>query len=272
VPLTLPPVRARIVLAIFASVALASAASQVIFTSLRGHPVPVAEAVAHSGFVWMLFGALSFIAFWTARRFPLEASRPLTSVPAHVGAFAIISATHTLLYLPFAHFVLWPDRPLDPIVTSMVANLRGDVFIYGAMVGGYYLYAFAASARQREAQPAEPQSPPSYLTRIALRDEGRVEFIEVADVERIEADGDYVWVHAKAGSKLLRQSIGSLEKQLDPAHFARVHRSAIVRLAGIGELQPLFHGEFVAIMRSGARVKVSRTYRSAVTEALGIKR
>lgn len=265
------PVRPRVVLAIFAAISIASGGAQVAFGVLRGMPVQPAQVLAHAAFIWMLFGALSFVAIWTARRFPLEPSRLATSAPAHLAAFIAMSMTHTALYLPAAHFLTGPERPMDPLLPSLILNLRGDIFLYGAMVGAYYLYAQIVAGRNRPAPATPPAAAPRYLTRIPLRDDGRVGFIDVADVERIEAEGDYVRIHTRKGARLLRQSLTGLEQQLDPAQFARVHRSKIIRLAAIGELQPMFHGEFVAIMASGARVKVSRTYGGTLRSALGLE-
>jgi hypothetical protein len=232
--------------------------------------------LANATFIWMLFGALSFIAIGAARRFPLEKGNLARALPVHAGAFGAISMTHTLLYVPFSHAVLDRAGPLgmgEEIAISLLANLRGDIFIYGAMVGAYYLHAFMTAHQQAPAVPARPIADADYLTRIPLKDDGRVGFIEVDDIESIEADGDYVRICFAGGraSRLVRQSLSSLEKQLDPRQFVRVHRSSIVRLAAIQALEPMFHGEFVAIMESGARVKVSRTYRAALTSSIGLK-
>ena len=273
-----PAVRPRNILSLFAVISAASGLAQIGSNLLRGAPANPLEAFVHAGFIWMLFGILSLVAIETARRFPLERSRLAQSLPRHAAAFVAISMTHTVLYVPFARLVLGragAATMADEIVVSLISNLRGDIFIYGGMIGAYYLFALY---RQNTAKPvvdAQPVAAPvaqaSYVTRIPLKEEGRVAFVETAEVERIEADGDYVRIHTKRGARLHRQSLATLERQLDPSQFARVHRSTIVRLADIGELQPMFPGEFVAIMTSGARVKVSRTYRTGLVEALGMK-
>lgn len=277
-----PPVKPRNVFALFAAISIASGLSQVAFAAIRGIPLQTGDVtgmLANATFIWMLFGALSFIAIGAARRFPLEKANLLRALPVHAGAFATISMTHTLLYVPFTHLVLGRTGPVsmgEEIAVSLLANLRGDIFIYGAMVGAYYLHAYMTAHGERAPAPAEPPPQPAaqhYLTRIPLKDDGRVGFIETDDIESIEADGDYVRVCFAGGraSRLIRQSLSSLEKELDPRQFVRVHRSAIVRLAAIQALEPMFHGEFVAIMESGARVKVSRTYRAALTSSIGLK-
>ncbi len=93
--------------------------------------------------------------------------------------------------------------------------------------------------------------------------------IAVAEVEWIEAADNDVAVHAADGSGLLREPLKSLEARLDPARFARVHRSALVNLARVRELRPLPSGDYLLTIRSGARVTLSRTYRDAVLARLG---
>jgi DNA-binding LytR/AlgR family response regulator len=280
-----PAVKPRNVFALFAAISIASGLSQVVFSVIRGIPLQAGDVMgmlANATFIWMLFGALSLIAIEAARRFPIEKSNLTRALPVHAGAFVAISMTHTLLYVPFTHLVLGRAGRIgmgEEIAISLIANLRGDIFIYGAMVGAYYLHAYMAaqSSQTASATPAERDAAPAqsahYLTRIPLKDDGRVGFIDVGDIEQIEADGDYVRVYFAGGraSRLIRQSLSSLEKELDPRQFVRVHRSAIVRLAAIQALEPMFHGEFVAIMDSGARVKVSRTYRAALTSSIGLK-
>ncbi len=107
--------------------------------------------------------------------------------------------------------------------------------------------------------------------RIAVPDRGRIGFVTVDEIERIEADGDQVRIFTAARSHRLRERLRDLEVRLDPARFARVHRSTIVNLNRVVEMQPWFHGEFVLVMAGGAKVKLSRTYRTAVAKLLGGK-
>jgi len=284
---TYPPVRPFRVLLIFAAIAAASAGTRIVLATALRFQISAEQTLLEPAFVWLLFGALAVPVVAVARRFPLAGSGLAGAIPAHLAAFVGISMTHTLLYRPFAHLVLFPERAMDPLVPSLLSSLRTDIFIYGGIVGAYYLRAHALTsfARGRLAEAlgsraAELQASLSaavtarptgdYLARIPLKNDGRVEFIDAADVERIEADGDYVRLHAGGSAQLLRQSLNAFEAQLDPRRFARVHRSAIVNVGRIRELQPMFHGEFVALMASGARVKVSRTYRGALMKALGI--
>ena len=106
-----------------------------------------------------------------------------------------------------------------------------------------------------------------YAERLMVRSAGRVVFLRVDEIDWIEAAGSYVRLHIGRDGHLLHEGIAALMSRLDPSRFARVHRSTIVNLDRVRELQPWFHGDAIAILRDGTRVQVSRTYR----EALGAK-
>ena len=112
---------------------------------------------------------------------------------------------------------------------------------------------------------------PRYLVRFPVKTRGRIRFVEAGEIESVEAQGDYLQLHTEAGSHQVRDSLDELEQQLDPDQFVRIHRSTIVNWRRIVELQPYFHGEYVAILRSGRKLKVSRTYRDNLTRVIGRK-
>jgi two-component system LytT family response regulator len=109
----------------------------------------------------------------------------------------------------------------------------------------------------------------NYLERLVIKASGRIYFLETNEIDWIEAEGNYVSVHSGKKSHLLRETISSLEAQLDPKKFVRVHRSSIVRLDRIKELQPWFHGEYRIILHDGTQLTLSRNQRDKLQEALG---
>jgi two-component system LytT family response regulator len=115
----------------------------------------------------------------------------------------------------------------------------------------------------------EIRSRDQYLDRLLVRTGERSFFVNTSEIDWIEAQANYVRVHAGPAAHLLRESIGGLEDRLDPKKFRRIHRSAIVNLDQIQELQPWFHGEHRLLMRTGAELRVSRTYRKNVGVADG---
>jgi two-component system, LytTR family, response regulator len=115
----------------------------------------------------------------------------------------------------------------------------------------------------------ELKAGPNYLERLVIKNGGRVFFLHVQDVHCIEAEGNYVRVYDNQKGYLLRETISSLAEQLDPKQFLRIHRSAIVKIDRIKEMQPWFHGEYRIIMENGKQLALSRNYRANLQEAVG---
>ncbi|HUQ83533.1 MAG TPA: LytTR family DNA-binding domain-containing protein [Gemmatimonadaceae bacterium] len=103
-----------------------------------------------------------------------------------------------------------------------------------------------------------------YAERLMVKSAGRVLFLRADEVDWIEAAGSYVRLHVGREGHLLHEGIAAVMARLDPAKFARVHRSTIVNLDRVREVQPWFHGDAIAILRDGTRVQVSRTYRDSL--------
>ena len=99
-----------------------------------------------------------------------------------------------------------------------------------------------------------------HLDRIVIRNAGRVTFLPTNEIDWIEAAGNYVKIYSGKEQHILRETLKNLEARLDPAVFVRVHRSTILNVERIRELQPLFHGDCIAILRDGTRVTCSRSF------------
>jgi len=108
-----------------------------------------------------------------------------------------------------------------------------------------------------------------YSERLVVKTGGRVFFLNTDEIDWVEAEGNYVSIHTGKKSYLLRETIIGLESQLDPKAFVRIHRSSIVRLDRIKELQPWSHGEYHVILEDGTRLTLSRSYREKLQAALG---
>jgi two-component system LytT family response regulator len=107
-----------------------------------------------------------------------------------------------------------------------------------------------------------------YLSRIVLRESGRVSFQPVHEIDWIEAADYYVRIHVGKASHLLRESLAALEEQLDPRNFLRVHRSAIVNVRAIREMRPDWRNRHALVLASGAVVPLSRKRKRAVERVL----
>ncbi|MEM7260934.1 MAG: LytTR family DNA-binding domain-containing protein [Planctomycetota bacterium] len=108
-----------------------------------------------------------------------------------------------------------------------------------------------------------------YRDRLVVKSEGRVIFIGADDIDWIEAAGNYARLHVNDESHLIRETMIGLERKLDPEQFVRIHRSAIVNVRRIKEMQPLFHGEYLVVLESGNQLTLSRGYRDNLQRILG---
>jgi two-component system, LytTR family, response regulator len=124
----------------------------------------------------------------------------------------------------------------------------------------------AAPAPVAEA-PAAPRT--RYVDRLLIKSGGRVFFVRTGEIDWIEAAGNYVRLHVGRDAHLLRETMNTLATRLDPSIFIRVHRSTIVRVDCIREMQPWFSGEYVIVLRDGTKLKLSRGYREQVVTQLG---
>jgi two-component system LytT family response regulator len=102
-----------------------------------------------------------------------------------------------------------------------------------------------------------------------VRAEGRVLVIDLAAVDWIGAADNYVTLHAGAREHLVRDTIANFDRRLDPDRFVRIHRSTIVQIDRIAELQPDFHGDFTVRLKNGTSLALSRTFRARVEERFG---
>jgi two-component system LytT family response regulator len=101
-----------------------------------------------------------------------------------------------------------------------------------------------------------------------IKDRGQIFRIDVAEIERIDAAGDYMCIYTAEQTLVLRETMKDLEKRLDPRKFQRIHRSTIVNLDNIRSVKPHTNGECFLTLASGAQVKVSRSYRDVVARFL----
>ncbi|MBV8551864.1 MAG: response regulator transcription factor [Acidobacteriaceae bacterium] len=103
-------------------------------------------------------------------------------------------------------------------------------------------------------------SPRRYLKRLAVRSAGKTVFVDIEDVDWIEAAENYAQLHVGRAGHLVHVAMNRLEKSLDPEMFLRIHRSVIVNVRRIKELQPALHGEYVITLENGIRLQSGRMY------------
>ena len=105
---------------------------------------------------------------------------------------------------------------------------------------------------------------------MVIRAGGKVVFLDLAEVDWIEAAAaNYVKLNVGKESYLVREGIGRVSERLDPNRFVRIHRSVIVSLRKIKELQPCDNGEYIAVLRNGKELSCSRGYRTELQRLIG---
>ena len=101
-------------------------------------------------------------------------------------------------------------------------------------------------------------------TRIAVKSERGMSLLPVAEIHWIEADGDLVKLHAARATHVLRTTMAEIESRLPADQFVRIHRSAIVRIDGIHEIQPMFKGDYTLVLKNGTKLRSGRAHRAAI--------
>jgi two-component system LytT family response regulator len=125
-------------------------------------------------------------------------------------------------------------------------------------------------AKERLAHQQGPRS--RAAERLIVKTAGRVTFVNVADVDWIEAANYYSCLHVGAETHILRRSLAVLEQELRPETFCRIHRSTIVNVERITRLELRDDGEYAVVLESGARLRLSRRFRKSLQERLGLSR
>ena len=105
--------------------------------------------------------------------------------------------------------------------------------------------------------------------RLVVKSGGRLFFLRTDEIDWVEAAGNYVRLHVGNTSHLLRETMNAIEGRLDPEKFFRIHRSRIVNMERIQEMQPWLNGEYAVVLRTGTRLTLSRGYREKLQERLG---
>ncbi|HEX8696938.1 MAG TPA: LytTR family DNA-binding domain-containing protein [Longimicrobium sp.] len=106
------------------------------------------------------------------------------------------------------------------------------------------------------------------VTRLMVQVKDRIRFVRADEVDWFEAAGNYVRIHTGGQAHLIRATLAGLAGQLDPARFVRIHRSTVVNVDRIREVQPWFGGDYIAILEDGRQLRVSRSFRDSLLRPL----
>lgn len=110
---------------------------------------------------------------------------------------------------------------------------------------------------------------PQYLERLLIKSNGRIVFLKTREIDWIKADDKYLHLYFGKSNYLVRQSLSQMKTQLDPQIFAQIHRSIIINIERIKELQTMFNGEYNLVLENGAEVPLSRNYKNKLFDLIG---
>ncbi|MCA2990684.1 MAG: response regulator transcription factor [Gemmatimonas sp.] len=151
-----------------------------------------------------------------------------------------------------------------------LADGGGEARDGAAALAGLALGAGGSSAAAAPAAAGAAAPSGSYASRILVKQDGRMFFVKTTEIDWIEADRNYVRLHVGKTAHTIRERISHLEETLDPRLFARIHRSTIVNLNRVREMQQWFSGDYVVILEDGTRLRLSRHYRDRVEKQVGV--
>lgn len=237
---------------------------RVITTTLTGRPTTFSSAATDIPIIALWALATPFV-LRSARRFPVREARAARHAIVHLGigtAFVVGTNVAIRAALLDDGFVVL----LRSTALGLAAYYPAAIISYAVLVAlGHRLFAIVE-------QPAPAVAPPCEIDaeRLVIREWNRVHFVALDDIEWIEAANNHVVVHAAARTYKGRERISDVEARLDARRFVRVHRSALVHVAKIREVQPLMRGDQAIVLKSGTVVRVARSRRQALSEVLGV--
>lgn len=110
----------------------------------------------------------------------------------------------------------------------------------------------------------------AFRKRFAVRNRSHITFLDAVEVDWVEAEGNYVRFHVQGSTHLVRTSLAALDTELDPRDFVRIHRSLIVNVHRIREVESVFQGEYLVVLRDGTRLTSGKVFRERLERALGL--
>jgi two-component system LytT family response regulator len=171
----------------------------------------------------------------------------------------------------------WPPAPVLVFVTAFsdfavrAFDVEAADYVLKPFDAARLGRAVARARRALERRDGRPPSPGATAPeRLPVRIGDRVLLLDVADIDYVTAEGNYVEVHAAGKAYLVRETLTALEARLGGEDFRRIHRSIIVRLSRVQELATLFRGEYQVTLRDGTRLVAARRHRAALRAALGL--
>jgi len=248
---------------------LARSYSEIADEAKRGHFIGWDRALAIEISSHLVVAVLLPALYWMHRRWPMTAS--LRNFGIHVAGLVPFSIAHTLgmaaLRLLWFAAILGEAYSFPVTGDRLIYEFAKDVVTYIMLNAGIvalgYLLARAMPAPAPVAAAAPVAASPQLPERFAVRRRGGSEvMVEVADIDWVEASGNYAILHVGGDTFEIRSSLARLESELDARRFVRVHKSHIVNIARVTEVTPWMSGDWRIRLQDGAEMNLSRRYRA----------
>ncbi len=244
------------------------AASVIREYTRRGDPLVHWEPFAWEFTSVLCIGLLVPLVALFDRKFPINATRWSISMPAHLLATVPFSLLHVggMVALRKLIYVL-AGRTYDfgNIPSELLYEYRKDFLTYFFILAVIYLwhyYLHRLAPQESETDGHERRE------RFLVRKSNREVIINADEIDWVEASGNYAILHVNGDTYPVRMTMTAAERSLDPNRFARIHRSVIVNLDCIREIQPWFHGDHRIYLEDGTELNFSRRYRDRIKHLL----
>jgi DNA-binding LytR/AlgR family response regulator len=237
-------------------------------------PMSWAEAVTLEATSHAVVFALLPAIYWAHRRWPLMAGWRNLSVHALGSVVFCVVHVAAMLALRLALYPLVVGRAYrhGGLVEQLLYEYGKDVVTYAILSAGTIAFAQFLERREADKPPEPPPPPPAKpLDRFAVRKKGKEILLDAGDIAWIEAAGNYAILHVGGQTYEVRSSLTKLEGELDPRRFVRVHKSHMVNIARVREVEPWMSGDWRIRMDDGAEVSLSRRYRDRFEAVAPVK-
>jgi len=193
------------------------------------------------------------------RRFPVEGEGWWRNLAIQIAATAVTAAGMIAASCVLACWFLTSEH--RPLALALREEFEINWSIVFFSAGAFVAIAHAIRFYRRLGD-AERPIVPRFLARIPVKDRGRTILLSLDEVQWIEAQGNYLALHTRTGTHVVRESLSRIEPQLDPAKFSRIHRGAIVAMDSVREIISLGAGDARLRLHDGTELRLSRTYRN----------
>lgn len=248
-------------------VVILNATSVVMEYQRRGEALPIWQPFVWEGSSQLMTLALLPLIIFANQRWPIRIGLLRRHLLIHLAGSVLFSLAHVGGMVALRHLTYaFHDAQYDfgRWTVELVYEYRKDFFAYVSILVTINVYRYIVSQLRGEATviaEGEDIAPPNFPERLLVKKLGKEFIVKVQDIDWVEAAGNYMNLHIDNRIYPLRETMAGLEKLLDAKQFARIHRSQMVNLDRVREIQALDSGDYKVTLQSGLELSLSRRYR-----------